>query len=338
MRLTRICRILLACVVILVMTQLSTSVAFLQGGGGTWNTGYNIQNLDTLEVSVDAEYYDSTGTSIWSDSTTIEVGGSWSVYLPSTSDSDLPAGIYSLVVSSSGPVAGVANNVNISGKMGDSYLASNPGSAEVYLPLVFRNYSSYISIIYPQNATSSAQDITIDLYPVGSSTPAASKTYNVPAYASQEIDLASSDFNAFGNTYGSALLTGASGDIAVMVGYVKDPGLGADKVLNGEYRGIPPSLAGTNLFAPLVFKNHSLWQSGIAVQNIESLATTLTITYTASPDSSAYPLVLTDTLALGANASGTFYLPANSSLPDGFFGGAELSSDTTNILAIVNNV
>lgn len=338
MSVSRICRILLVVVVILAMTHISTPVAFLQGGGGTWNTGYNIQNLGTAAASVSAEYYDSTGTLIWYDSTTIELGGNWSVYVPSISDSNLPSGIYSLQVSSSEPVAAVANNVNISSKMGDSYLASNPGSTQAYLPLVFRNYSAYTSIIYAQNATGSTQDITIDLYQVGSSTPALSKSYSVPAYASQEIDLAGSAFAAFGDTYGSALLTGASGDIAVMVGYVKDPGLGANGLINGEYRGIPPSLAGTSLFAPLVFKNHSLWQSGIAVQNTESLATTVTITYTASPDSSAYPLVLTDTLALGANASGTFYLPANSSLPDGFYGGAELSSDTTNILAIVNNV
>jgi hypothetical protein len=325
-------------VAVLLAMHMSASVAFLQGGGGTWNTGLNVQNLGTTDASASLEFYDAAGNLIFADTETIEAGGNVNVYVPSISDSDLPPGQYSMVISASEPVAAVANDVNLSSKIGDSYLASNPGSTEAYLPLVYRNHSSYISIIYAQNATSSAQDITLDLYQVGSSTPAVSKTYSVPAYASQEIDLASADFDAFGNTYGSAVLTGASGDIAVMVGYVKDPGLGANSLINGEYRGIPPSLAATTLMAPLVYKNHSLWQTGISVQNVQSIATTVTITYTASSLCPLYPLVVTDTQQLGPDSSINFYLPNNSNLPNGFFGGAILSSSSTNILAILNSV
>jgi len=109
-------------------------------------------------------------------------------------------------------------------------------------------------------------------------------------------------------------------------------------MINGEYRGIPPSQAGQTLIAPLVYRNHNGWDTGISVQNLESLATTVTITYTASSLSSAYPLVVTDTQELGPDSSINFYLPANPDLPHGFFGGAVLSSSGADILAISNSV
>jgi hypothetical protein len=227
--------------------------------------------------------------------------------------------------------------VNYQYELGDSYLGS-AGSTQAYLPLVYRSYNAYTSIIFAQNASSSTQDITARLYQVGVSTPAVTKVYSVAAGASQEIDLASSDFNAFGNTYGSAVLSGASGNIAVMVGYVRDPGVGATQIINGEYRGIDPSAAGRRLFAPLVFKNHNSWQSGITVQNTESVTTTVTVTYTASPNCPLYPLVVADSQSIGPDSSENFYLPANPNLPDGFFGGAELFSSAANVLAIANNV
>lgn len=318
-----------------------------QGGiGGNWNTGVQIQNIGDDTASVLIEYYDETGTCVLTDTVSISAGSSVNVYPPGDyTDTELPDGKYSAVLSSDQPIAAVANNVNRGSEIGDSYLGSEAGSQQVYAPLIFRNYSSYTSIIFAQNATPSSQDITIALYPVGESTPAVSKTYSgVPGYATQEINLASGDFSGFGNTYGSAIISGGSGDVAVVVVSNRQPGTDLSQLVHLEYRGISAAFAGKHFFAPLVFKNHNAWDSGVNLQNIEAVTTTVTITYTASSLSSAYPLVKTGNMQLGPNAGGVFYLPRSDmnglgeDLPDGFFGGVELSSDTADILAIVNAV
>lgn len=324
-----------------------------QGGiGGTWNSGFQIQNIGEAEASVTIEYYDPDGNLVYTDlrytgSGSIPVGGNVNVYPPGDyTDTELAPGKYSVVLTSSQPIAAVANSVNIGSQIGDSYLGSESGVQTAYAPLIYRNHSSYTSIIFAQNAHSTAQTITVNLYKVGESTPAATKDYTgVAAYATQEINLGSSDFAAFGDTYGSATISGVDGDIAVVVAANKQPSMEVVQILHTEYRGLSSSVAGKSFFAPLVFKNHSGWQTGIMVQNTESAATTVAITYTASPDSSAYPLVRTGSINIGANASGVFYLPdaaqdglSGNALPDGFFGGAELSSAASNILAIVNNV
>lgn len=338
----------MAFVIMLALTMLlgSSLAVGAQGGiGGTWNSGFQIQNIGDGEASVTIEFYDDTGTLIHTDSKTIPVGGNVNVYPPGDyTDTELPSGKYSVVLSSSQPIAAVANNVNIGSQIGDSYLGSEAGSQTVYAPLIYRHHSSYTSIVYAQNATGSSQDITIDLYRVGESTAAVSQTYTaVPGYATQEIDF--EDFTAFGDTYGSAVISGEDGDIAVVVVANKQPSADPAQILHTEYRGLSPSLAGKKFFTPLIFKNHSSWQTGIMVQNIESLTTTVAITYTASPDSSAAPLVRSGSITLGPDASGVFYLPDpaqdgldGAALPDGFYGGAELFSDTTDVLAIANNV
>ena len=314
------------------------SVAFLQGGpGGTWNTGVNVQNLGTEQAQAYLEFFDSSGNLVFTDTVTIEAGGNVNVYLPAL-DGGLPPGRYSMQISSSQPVAAVANNVNLDYKLGDSYLGSEGGESAAYLPLIFRNYHSYDSTIYAQNATASSQVITVALYPVGSSTAAETITSTVPAYTTQDFYLGDASFSSFGDTYGSAVVSGASGDIAVMVEYVKDTGAGASDIINGEYRGIAPSLAGRTLYSPLVFKYHNFWESGVNIQNTGSVTTTVTATYTASPNSPHYPLTVTDTRTIGPNSMDNFWLPGDASLPDGFYGGAVLSSDNADILAIVNNV
>ena len=318
-----------------------------QGGiGGTWNSGFQIQNIGENTASVTIEYYDEDGTCVLTDTVSIPAGSNVNVYPPGDyTDTELAPGKYSVVLISSEPIAAVANSVNIASQVGDSYLGSEAGNQQVYAPLIYRNYSSYTSIIYAQNATLSSQDITVALYRVGESTPAVSKTYSgVPRYATQEINLGSSDFSGFGSTYGSAIISGGSGDIAVVVVSNRQPGSNLAELVHLEYRGISASFAGKHFFAPLVFKNHNGWDSGVNLQNTESLTTTVTITYTASSLSSAYPLVKTGSMQLGPNAGGVFYLPRpdmnglGENLPDGFFGGVELSSDTADILAIVNGV
>jgi len=330
-------------IVLLIIAALLVPAMAVNAQGGTWSTGVNVQNLGTDVAHVSVKFYNPAGTLVYTYSVPapIPVNGVATIYVPGIAGLD--SGRYSGVVESDQPIAAVANNVDNGDLMGDSYLGSDPGAAQVVAPLWYRNFNNYLTKFYAQNASATAQSITIYLSRAGESAPAVTKSYTVQPYASQEIDLATSDFAALQGAYGSALVVGASGDVALVVTTNRMKGT-ADSNFNTEYRGIRTTLASKNLVAPLVYKNKSGWVTGIMVVNTETVAATVVVTYTASSEDTAhYPMVKVGTVSLGPLASTALYLPDPAAsglptdpLPDGFFGAAELSSNTA-ILAIVNN-
>ncbi|MHB0858938.1 MAG: hypothetical protein ACYC5M_15400 [Anaerolineae bacterium] len=311
---------------------------------GTWSSGVNIQNLsDTVDAEVRLVIYDSsTGAEVfWYPSTgtvTIPAGGNISVYIPGLSG--LADGRYSAMIESTEPVAAVVNTQSPGMLMGDSYLGADEAalSADVRAPLVFRNRNGFSSTLYIQNAHSSQQSITVELYPAGSSTPAASRSYDVPASASVEVDLRDAAFAAFEGRYGGAKITGAAGNVAAVAMYVRSTAGGAIEGTNGQFRAMAATKAGREWYAPLVYKNHSGWATGITIQNTEAVTTVVSVEYVASAQSSYAGTVVTDTLVLGPNATDSFYLPSNASLPASrFYGAATVTSSAADVLVIVNS-
>ncbi|MGM0687471.1 MAG: hypothetical protein ACQET3_10910 [Promethearchaeati archaeon] len=309
-------------------------------------TGINVQNLsDVDEATVTVEYYDEEGVLIHRDEgNAIPAETAINIYPPTDyTDEEFPAGRYSAVLLSDQPVAAVANSVALPTAWGDSYIGME-GDSSMYAPLIYRHYRDYNSILYMQNATEEAQDIEVSLYRVGESSPAVTETYRVPAYASEEVTLADSAFDAFGSGFGSAVISGSEGAVACTVLTEMSDGT-TETTLNTQYRGFSDAMIGRDFDTPLIFKGHNLWNTGIMVQNTEDVTTTVSVTYAASVDNPHYPLTRTGTIEIAPNSSEVLYLPDESldglvddPLPDGFWGTAELSSSDSDIAVIVNNV
>ena len=324
----RLSRILF--LVVLAVGLIGISSASAQG---TWNTGIDIQNLTGTAGTVTVEFYNSDGSSAGSLSESIAGWGSLNFYLP-----DQPAppegGQYSAVVSSDVQVAATASQANYTLGGADIYLGTANPEDTLSFPLVYRNHTSgnWNTDLVIQNASSSSQVVTLKLYTAGSTTPAATDTATIPAYASHKFDVSDSAYAAFG-PYGSATVEGTA-PLAGVADNIRNAGTGALNVIESSYRAFVATQQGQSVIAPLVYKNYNLWTSGVNVFNKGSVQTTVVITYTnANPSVTGGPWV--DTLTLGANAMDLFYTPSNSTLPDSFYGSAELSSSATDIVAVV---
>jgi len=94
-----------------------------------------------------------------------------------------------------------------------------------------------------------------------------------------------------------------------------------------------PAPAATVLYVPLILNRASQLETGVQVQNLSGVSATVTITYYDQDGRTAPQWV--ESASVGANASTTFYTPANTNLPAGFIGSAVVQSSQP-VGAIVN--
>jgi len=316
--------------VVLAVGLIGISFASAQG---TWNTGIDIQNLTGTAGTVAVEFYNSDGSSAGSLSDSIAGWGSLNFYLPSES-APPEGGQYSAVVSSDVQVAATASQANYTLGGADIYLGTANPEDTLSFPLVYRNHTSgnWNTDLVIQNASSSSQVVTLKLYTAGSTTPDATDTATIPAYAFHKFDVSDSAYAAFG-PYGSATVEGTA-PLAGVADNIRNAGTGALNVIESSYRAFVATQQGQSVIAPLVYKNYNLWTSGVNVFNKGSVQTTVVITYTnAHPSITGGPWV--DTLTLGANAMDIFYTQSNTALPDGFSWSAELRSSATDVVVVV---
>ena len=102
----------------------------------------------------------------------------------------------------------------------------------------------------------------------------------------------------------------------------------------GSSAGVGSADASTSIFAPQVMKALAgTYNSYVAVQNTESTAQTVYVNY-ASSAGVAYPAAR-ESVTIPAQASHVFYQLSNANLPNGFIGGATITS-TGKIAGVVN--
>ena len=115
----------------------------------------------------------------------INVGDSMFVYVPNIRF--VASGTYSGVVSCDQEVAAVSNWSD--SDSGASYSGVSAPGTTWYAPNVYDNYYNYYTTTLVQNASSSPVDITVSIYPPGSSTPVSTVTHtSVPAYATSSFE------------------------------------------------------------------------------------------------------------------------------------------------------
>lgn len=299
---------------------------------GTWNTGVDVQNLTDTSGTLTIEFYNDVGTSIGSLTEPIEAWGGINFYLPL--EESLPAGQFSAVVMSDVQVAAVSSQANYELGGADMYLGTAQPESTLSFPLVYRNHTSGLwnSKLIIQNASETEQTVTLNLYSVGEATADETDTAVIAPYASVVFDISEAQYSDFG-PFGSATVTGSQ-PLAGVSQAIRNPGDDRINVVESEYRAFGANQQGQSVVAPLVYKNYNLWTTGINVLNTEGTQTTVSVTYTnANPDISGGPWTFDMTLA--GDAMGTFYTPSHTSLPDGFYGSAEISSSATDVAVVV---
>ena len=287
-----------------------------------------VQNIGTGAGTATLELFTTSSTPVDTFSKPVFQGGA--ATFPTSSFSS--NGQFSGVISSDEPMVAAVYNTNHTGRLADMYLGTNVPVQEVNLPLIFRKHFNNESTFFIQNAHSATQDITVDVFPEGQTVAADSVTYsNVPPNTSITVDFANdTDYDGFGSGNGAvgyALVTGSAGNVAAVSQTVRD--LGTDRFMT-SYNGLDNvGGAGPNLVAPLVYSNWFDWITGITVVNTEGTPTTVTLNYFSNKGNGS------DSLNLGANAVGVFFLPFVG--PDISFGSATINSTGNDIIAMVNN-
>lgn len=302
------------------------------------NTGIDIVSLSSSSGTVTVEFFNADGSPAGTlPASTISAFGSLNYYIPTTS---IPAGQYSARVSSDVPVAATVGLTDNTEQLGDNYLGTDSPDSELTFPLIYRNYSSWNSQIVVQNASSSAQSVNISFFKNGSTTANASDSATIQPYSYKIFNLNSSSYSGFGNDYGVAIVTGSQ-PLAGTALAVRDPGTGPANKAELIYRAFSSSQLGTELVAPLFYKNFNGFATGVNVVNTGNTATNVTVQFSSANGVAGGPwTAVRNNIQPGEGY--TFYTPTvalsgGGSLPDGLFGSATITSSASEIAAVVSS-
>lgn len=289
--------------------------------GGPFTTAFRIQNLGNGTATCVIKFYDGAGVEKYSMSPSgIAVGDSLLVFTPN--ESGLTPGSYSGVVSCDQEVVAVVNFSDSNSGASHNGVSGTDAAATWYAPGIYNNYFGFYSNIYVQNAASGPVDITVEYFAPGSATAVSTQTEtNVPQNASVIFDQSSNASLVAGVAY-SAKVTSTGGNVAPIVNIY---GLGSAD--NQLYSYNPFTAGSTVAYAPVIMNSYFGYNTALTVQNIDSAAANVTVTYGSGQ---------TETATIAAGASKLFYTPT-SGVPAGQLTGAKVeSTNGKQIVALVN--
>ncbi len=307
---------------------------------GTWNTAINVQNPTTSTATVQVKFYKSDGTLAYTaPSDTIAAGGSKTYYLPDLTD--LADGKYSGVVESDQAVVAVVTETSYSGKgIGDAYNGITAGATQLNVPVVYRGYSNWDTMVAIQNTDASATaSVALNFFKAGEATATLRSTDTIPALSSKTYDLSSAGFSTLGAGFlGSLTITSTTNVAAVAHGAKQTAGYDVLNIFRGVTSGA------TSYFAPVVYNQFSPsttngWTSAINIANLASTADTITMDFTLDPRSGQTG-TFTVSKPIAANSFAYFYLPdhtggaAPNNIPTGVYGSAIIRSGGNQIAVI----
>jgi hypothetical protein len=335
----------LAALVALLVSLVSFGMAGAQTGVDaidatvTYQSGFQVQNLEDAVATVVLEFYNPDGSQAVTPAPSYTINNlSSRTFFPIN---DAPAGFNgSLVISSDRDIRAVSNLVG-SGP-GNYFAATNgfqAGSTSVALPLIMCNNNGFDTFFSVQNAGTAVANITINYTPGSNGTPGLNETAAIPPGASKTFDQTAGSTtrncgtlaDGTGKFIGSASITSDQPVVAV----VMQLNTTTWKVLMGYggFTGGSPSVA-----LPLVMANNSGFYTGIQVQNVGSVATDVTVDYSANTAGAGNPT--DDTFTLQPGASQTLIQNAGQWAGVGkYIGGANITNTAAQpLVAIVNQV
>ncbi len=284
--------IFLLMVFVLMVALVPAALAAAPAPGGPFKTEFYVQNLETSTATCTFAFYAATGVVAFTSSpATILPGDKLRVYTP---DLTLATGEYSGVVTCDKKVAAVVNFSDPNS--GAAFSGVDTPGTVFYAPGIYDNYYGYYSNIYVQNASSSPVDITVQIFAAGSAVPVKTQTATaVPAYAAvnfQQEGLA----ELANNVAYSAKVTG-TGNLATIVNLYGGPG--EDQLYSYNAYATGAVIA----YAPLIMSGYYNYNTSLTIQNLGTLAATVTVDYTG-------PTTRTDNYTIGVNSSKEIFTPS----------------------------
>ncbi len=292
----------------------SISSVSAQGPGGDWVSSISCQNLDLNNASeITLIFYSETdGSEVARYNDTISAAGSRN-YDTTDEAMGVPVDFSgAVVVSSLKPVACTVNTQNTgTGTSENPYrIASSSGLDElevasaIYVPQVMKNYSDWSSYLSVQNAGDSPVTVQITYKNRnGEDVAAAAETATIPSY-SNSIFYQTENPGLPAPFIGAAKVTvtsPATGKVAAVVHFYNT---GSDSGTSQfhSYNGL--SAGATKLYMPRVVRRFYGYNSGITIQNISDVDTTVTITFNFAGQSFRY-----NSATINSNTALVLYLP-----------------------------
>ena len=292
---------------------------------GTFRSSIVVANPGTTTANVTLNFVRSDGTMALSPGLTYTVAGGASdtKYVPNIAG--LADGRYSVVIDSDQNVVAIANLASDSPSTSTAYngIAQADVGRTFNIPSVYRNYFGFTSNIVVQNAGTSTATVTVTYKRAGSAD--VTETRTIPANASVTFDQAATAGLADG-FIGSAVVT-SDQDVAAIFLVSASTQLSSAR---GARSGAP------SVYLPVIYNNYFSYNTNVLVQNVDTSATTVTITYY-----EAGQAVAAQNATIQPGASATFFQfdtgQAASPVRNGFSGSAVVTSnDNKNIIAVAN--
>ena len=290
-----------------------------------------VQNTGNAAATVSAQYYDATGSQV-------SVSGTACSNIVSNAACQAPNPFASGtkgtgVIISNQPLAVI---VQESTPFGGSAYAVNAGtSASLVAPLAINNNGGFVTQLTVANAGANATNVTVTFYDQnGNALPAATKTLNIGAHASQTLDQTAQDSGLPTGFYGWAQISGASG--AQLVAQVLEQRADIKFVALANAQ----QLTANKVYAPAIFKGaFGGFVTGANIVNPNNNPLQVAITYY---DNTGKVWAATP-FTLAAHAVAPVYQGSdsgngipNGGLPAGFYGSATVSSAGGNLVMVVN--
>jgi hypothetical protein len=315
--------------VVLVAAFLLPTLVSAQGSGITWNSGFQVQNLENEDASIVIMYYNQDGTEAIPGgvSDTIPAMGS-KTYYPIH-----PEGTFngSVVISSNKQVAAIANLLASGTVTAASATNSfSAGASPVNLPLIMRGNYGFDTWFNVQNVGTATTHVTVTYYPGSAGNSGVTEEADIPAGAAATFDQATN--TALGDMFvGSAVVTS---DGQPLVATVEQVGSTESFMVLMGYNGFVAGSTTVNL--PLIMANNWGFYTGIQCQNGGDASTTVTVDY--GPNTVGTWEATNDSATVAAGASHTF-LQLGGQWTEMYVGSATVTSDPAQpLMCIVNQV
>jgi hypothetical protein len=297
------------------------------------NSSFTVQNIGTGTASVAITFYNEQGTEYGptevptlnsgkSNPFSLAPGASFEIYLPGISDSYLPAGRYSVVISSNEQIVAIANLIGDTGGTtfyNGSYSGFSQTATTFYMPSVFREYYNWNSLISIQNTGEGPTTVTANYTCANGATGQHKKT-DLAKGASVHFDFETNPPAGIPiNSQCSAVITSDREAIVAVDNQTADGGY------TQSYNGFT---GGANtLYVPSLFNAYYTWVSSLSISKIGAGTTTVTVTYS---DGGSSTCNLTN-----AKPGCELYMPAKHP-KIGLFA-ATISSPSLPVVAVVNS-
>jgi hypothetical protein len=288
-------------------------------------TNFTLANLSASTAHVTIDYYTTSGTA-WKSSVSTDIAGHSQAIFRQYTDSALPAGAGSVVVSSDMPLASLVQILVPPGATGlpssGAYVGVSAGSDLFYIPQVSRNGSSATgtarSQIVVQNVGTAVVDADIILTAYGSGTPTTTFHINDLAIGASYYYDITDDSNVSDGWWGSSVVDViGTGSISV----VSNLFFGSDGLMS--FNGFGASEVTPTWTVPLFYSRLSnTLTTSLAIQNLSGVEIPSgDITLSCTPDPtcvgcSTFSVPYNSTVAINGVAtynsySDTAHFPAN---------------------------